>query len=133
MKRHSGVGLAMLLYVSILWVTGCDDEHRSAGVMEGSWRAVELIVTGTDGVESRIELGGSWVEELRLVGDGTYDARFVRGGVARTSRGRWTDEGKFLRFSGRDGRIDCELDGDTLWLRGSVPEGYFALRFKRDE
>jgi uncharacterized lipoprotein NlpE involved in copper resistance len=119
-------GLAVLLLLG-----GCSDGSDSTELV-GTWQAAKLVVTDTSGTRTETPLPASWSETLVLNLDGTFAFASTQNGRTRTGGGFWGETADGLVFAGRRETTRAyRLDGKTLVMSGAIPEGTYALRWRK--
>jgi hypothetical protein len=119
-------GLAVLLILG-----GCSDDHDSTE-LAGTWQATKLVLTDAAGTRTEAPLPATWSETLVLNPDGTFAFASTHNGRTRTGNGFWGETADGLVFAGRRETTRAyRLDGKTLVLSGAIPEGAYALRWRK--
>lgn len=125
--------LAMILFFLLLAagvLSGCDDSNETS--LDGTWKATKLSVTDASGQRISEALPDTWSEMLLLKPDGTFTYSSTQNGKVATGAGRWGISGTTLVLSQKHARsVEYRMDGDTLCLSGSVPEGAYTLRWTK--
>lgn len=118
-------GLAALLILG-----GCSDDSDDTH-LPGTWQAARLVLTDAGG-RTDYPLPATWSETLVLHLDGTFAFASTQAGHTRTGEGFWSESADGLVFTGRrDTTRIYRLDGKTLVLSGTIPEGVYELHWRK--
>ena len=119
-----------LLAALALLATGCSDDDSTD--LAGTWQASKLVFTPPGGTPQTLPLPAAWQEQLALNLDGSFAYTATQAGKTSTGRGRWGQTAtELVLLQKRERRLPCRLDGKTLILSGLLPEGAYALQWRK--
>jgi hypothetical protein len=122
--------IPLLLAALAIFATGCEDDNSTD--LAGTWQASKLVFTPAGGARQSHPLPAAWQEQLSLNLDGSFTFSSTQAGKTATGRGRWgqTDTHLVLHQK-RERRRPFRLDGKTLIISGNLPEGAYALQWRK--
>jgi uncharacterized lipoprotein NlpE involved in copper resistance len=122
--------IPLLLAALALLATGCDDDDTTD--LAGTWQASKLVFTPAGGARQSHPLPAAWQEQLSLNLDGSFSFSSTQAGRTATGRGRWAQTAtELVLHQKRERRLASRLDGKTLIISGNLPEGAYALQWRK--